>query len=582
MRALCRFKTTALTRTTDRRDDLIKIHGNLHGLKASQIKMIERIGRRRVSPDMVITPEIGRRLAHVSRETGRQTGILVDRSGQIDKVIVGTAKGIFLPDMSSDKSGLARLRGVRLVHTHLKEEPVSDEDLTDWTLLRLDWIAAIEVKSDGESGLVHSAHLVPHTADSQGWELSEPVSLYDLRPDFLETIEALEEEFASVRRAASPAEGQECAILVHVATGSYESARESIEELRELANTTGIVPVDIVIQKRRKVDPRFVVGRGKLKDLIGLSMRRGAEMIVFDITLSPGQTRAIADFTELKVLDRTQVILDIFAQRATSTEAKIQVELAQLKYMLPRLGEKNTAMSRLTGGIGGRGPGETKLEINRRRVRDKIHRLEKEIEKIGQRRALRRSLRRRHSLPVVSIVGYTNAGKSTLLNSLTHSAVTVENKLFATLNPASRRLRFPKERDVIVTDTVGLIRDLPPDLMSAFRATFEEVHDADLLVHVVDVANPNFEHRVDEVNRILPQLELDQKTTILLFNKIDLVPPRTVSNLCRIHGAVPISARDTSTFRPLLDRMHRLLWKEPLTTDHDVCGEAGPQSPPDL
>jgi GTP-binding protein HflX len=534
--------------------------------------MIERIGRRRVSPDMVITPEVGRYLAQVSRETGRQTGILVDRRGQIDKIIVGTAKGIFLPDMSSDTSGLARLRGVRLIHTHLNEEPLSGEDLTDLTLLRLDWITAIGVKSDGEPGLVHSAHLVPHTADNHAWELSEPVSLYDIRPDFLETIEALEEEFAGVRRAASTSDGQECAILVHVATGSYESARESLEELEELARTTGLVPADTVIQKRRKIDPRFVVGRGKLKDLIGLSMQRGAEMMVFDMNLSPGQIRAIADFTELKILDRTQVILDIFAQRATSTEAKMQVELAQLKYLLPRLAEKNTAMSRLTGGIGGRGPGETKLEINRRRVREKIHRLERETEKIGQRRALRRSRRKRHGLPVVSILGYTNAGKSTLLNSLTHSAVTVENKLFATLNPASRRLRFPKERDVIITDTVGLIRDLPPDLMSAFRATFEEVHDADLLVHVVDIANPDFEHRIDEVNRILPQLELDQKTTILLFNKIDLVPPQVVSNLCRIHDAIPISARDTSTFRPLLDRMHRLLWQEPLMAEIDLCG----------
>ncbi len=531
---------------------------------------------------MVITPEVGRYLAQISRETGRQTGILVDRRGQIDKVIVGTARGIFLPDMSSDKAELARLRGVRLIHTHLAEEPLSDEDLTDLTLLRLDWIAAIGVKSDGEPGLVHSAHLVPHAAESRAWELSEPVSLHDIRPDFLETIEALEKEFASVRRAASPAEGKERAILVHVATGSYESARESIEELGELAHTTGIIPADTVIQKRRKVDPRFVVGQGKLKDLIGLSMQRGAEMIVFDMNLSPGQIRAIADFTELKILDRTQVILDIFAQRATSTEAKMQVELAQLNYLLPRLGERNTAMSRLTGGIGGRGPGETKLEINRRRVRDKIHRLEREIEKIGQRHALQRSRRKRHGLPVVSILGYTNAGKSTLLNSLTHSAVSVENKLFATLNPASRRLRFPKERDVIMTDTVGLIRDLPADLMSAFRATFEEAQDAQLLLHVVDIANPNFEHRVDEVNRILPQLELDKKPTILLFNKTDLVSADMVANLCKIHGAVPISARDTSTFRPLLDRMHRLLWKEPLMVESNAVETTETRSSLDL
>lgn len=525
-----------------------------------------------MSPDSVITPEVGRYLAQVSRSTGRQIGILVDRRGQIDKIIVGTAKGIFLPDISSERPGLTRLRGMRLIHTHLSGEPLSEEDLTDLTLLRLDWIAAITVNADGEPGLVHTAHLVPQNADNHPWLLDKPVALHDIPSDFLESIEALEEEFASVRRAASPAEAGERAILVHVTTGSYESACESLAELEELVRTTGVVSVQSVVQRRRKIDPQFAVGRGKLEELVGLSMQRGAELIIFDMNLTPGQVKTIADFTELKVLDRTQVILDIFAQRAMSTEAKMQVELAQLKYLLPRLSEKNTAMSRLTGGIGGRGPGETKLEINRRRARDKIHRLEKEIDRIGQRRALRRSLRDRHALPVVSIVGYTNAGKSTLLNFLTHSDVTVEDKLFATLNPASRRLRFPRERDVIVTDTVGLIRDLPPDLMSAFRATFEEIRDADLLVHVVDVSNPHFEHRVEEVSRILHQLELDATSTILLFNKIDLCDPEIVSNLCRIHNAVPVCARDTSTFGPFLSMMHRHLWKEPLITHQETSG----------
>ena len=532
--------------------------------------MIERIGRRRVSHGMVVTPEVGKYLAEVSHEIGRQIGILVDRRGQIEKIVVGTARGVFLPDMSSDKPGLARFRGVRLIHTHLHEEPLSEEDLTDLTLLRLDWITAIGVKPDGMPGLVYSAHLVAHNAEDHAWELTESTTLYDLNPDFLEIIESLEEEFDRVRHAASPIEGRDRAILVHAATGSYESARESIAELEELARTTGLVVVDTVIQKRHMIDPKFVVGQGKLKELIGRSMQRGAEMIVFDMNLTAGQIKAVADFTELKILDRTQIILDIFAQRARTTEAKIQVELAQLKYLLPRLAEKNTAMSRLTGGIGGRGPGESKLEINRRRARDKIHRLEHEIEKIGQRRYVRRSLRKQHGLPVVSIVGYTNAGKSTLLNSLTHSDVTVEDKLFATLNPASRRLRFPKERDVIITDAVGLIRDLPPDLLSAFRATFEEVQDADLLLHVVDISNPHFEHRISEVNGILRQLELDQKKTILLFNKTDLLQHEPVFNLCRIHDAIPLCAYDTSTFGALLDRMHQLLWQEPLVHHRDT------------
>jgi GTP-binding protein HflX len=299
-----------------------------------------------------------------------------------------------------------------------------------------------------------------------------------------------------------------------------------------------------------------------MKDLVFRSMQFGADILIFDQSLNPSQLRAITDMTELKVLDRTQIILDIFAQHASSTDGKIQVELAQLKYLLPRLVTKNTAMSRLTGGIGGRGPGETKLEINRRRARDKIIRLEKMLRDSARSRTLRRTQRRRQGLPIISIVGYTNAGKSTLLNSLTDSHVSVADKLFATLDTSSRRLRFPREREVIITDTVGFIRDLPPELIAAFRATLEELQDADLLVHVADASSPYLEGHIDVVEKTLADLELNGTPRLLALNKIDRIPADTVTGLVRRFGGVAICALERDSLHPLLREMDAGLWPE--------------------
>src|SRR5207344_1401685 len=302
-------------------------------------------------------------------------------------------------------------------------------------------------------------------------------------------------------------------------------------------------------------DPKFLVGRGKLDEILLRAMQLGAEAVIFDPDLTPGQARAISEASELKVLDRTMLILDIFAQHATSRDGKLQVELAQLRYALPRLVEKNTMMSRLTGGIGGRGPGETKLEINRRRARERIHRLEKEIDRFGEQRAGRRQARVRRGLPVVAIVGYTNAGKSTLLNTLTGSEVLAENKLFATLDPTTRRLRFPREREIILADTVGFIRDLPRDLAQAFRATLEELDEADLLLHVVDAADPDHEEQMAAVDRILGDLGLAETPRLLVMNKIDLIPPDQRAAAVRAEagaGAIAVSARDRHSTGPLL------------------------------
>jgi GTP-binding protein HflX len=347
----------------------------------------------------------------------------------------------------------------------------------------------------------------------------------------------------------------ERAYLIGKTVGREWEIEESLEELEELARSSGVQVVGRTIQRRDAVDHRFVVGRGKLREIVIDALQKGAGVLVFDTELSPHQVRSIADFTELKVIDRSQLILDIFAQRARSREGRIQVELAQLKYALPRLGEKDDALSRLTGGIGGRGPGETKLEIDRRRIHSRIGFLEKQIDKLGKQRSLRRGLRNRRMTPVISIVGYTNAGKSTLLNNLTKSRVIVEDKLFATLDPTSRRLRFPRETEVIITDTVGFLKDLPEALVTAFSATLDELSDADLLLHVIDVSNPVFEQQMEAVEKLLEELDLNAIPVIRVFNKGDLVGPERLENICRRHDGIGISALSSKTFPPLVERM---------------------------
>jgi GTP-binding protein HflX len=330
-------------------------------------------------------------------------------------------------------------------------------------------------------------------------------------------------------------------------------------ELRELALSGGIDVVGSVIQQKSNPDSRLLIGRGKLQDLAIFALQDAATMIIFDQELNPSQIRSITDQIEFKVMDRTQLILDIFAQRARTREGKLQVELAQLKYILPRLVTKNTAMSRLTGGIGGRGPGETKLEINRRRARERITRLEKALLAVRQQRSQQKEKRRKNNLPVISIIGYTNAGKSTLLNTLTKSRVVAESRLFATLDPSSRRLRFPRDFEVIITDTVGFIRDLPKDLMAAFRATLEELESADLLLHIIDISNPRFEEQIKSVEKILADLKLHKTPTMRVLNKIDLVDSQTSIRLGRQLKGTAISAKSKSTLRPLMEEMETIL-----------------------
>jgi GTP-binding protein HflX len=559
---MAKYRYRRVLPTDRRRKRLKEIHGNTFGLKPSELQQLRNTYRRRVSPHEIVSPELARHLSELSRETNRQIGVLLNRKGEVDSVVVGNAHKLELPDIGRARAGQVRLRGLRLVHTHLKSEPLTRDDLTDLALLRLDLVAAIGVRPDGLPGVLHFAHLVPANGEGSYWRTETLPSVHGEQPDLASTLEALEGELA-LGAGARTISDRERAILVAVSLdGDRGSAEASLAELRELARTAGVEVLEAVLQVRREADPRYLIGRGKLEELNLKSMQLGADLLVFDKDLSPSQSRHIAEATSLKVLDRTQLILDIFAQRAQSADGKIQVELAQLKYLLPRLAQSDDSLSRLAGGIGGRGPGETKLEIDRRRVRDRIAHLESRIDHLSGERHVRRGRRQRRELPVVSIVGYTNAGKSTLLNALTRSEVLTEDKLFATLDPTSRRLRFPAEREVIITDTVGFIRDLPRDLLAAFRATLEELDDASLLLHVVDAADPAHDAQVQAVERILDGLGLSSKPRLLVWNKSDRLAPETVAMLLRTRGGVAVSASQGTGLEALLHKADRTLFAE--------------------
>lgn len=532
-----------------------KLFGNIGGLKASHIRKLGNLYRRRLQPQFLITFELARDISRLSHEIRRQIGLLINRQGKIAYVIVGDHQKIVIPDIRDYRAAPGRLRGLRCIHTHLNNEPLTTDDLTDLALLRLDIMAAITMTETGYFHKAHVGYILPKSSHGKPFQILNPLNPNDLNIECLELIQSLEAELALVTSLHKGDTGKERALLVSVTTAYRQIAMSSLEELEDLSISCGIDVVEKILQLRRKVNSKFLMGPGKLQELIILALQKGATLIIFDQELNPSQIRSITDQIDLKVIDRTQLILDIFAQRAQTKEGKLQVELAQLKYLLPRLIAKNTAMSRLTGGIGGRGPGETKLEINRRRVRDRIKRLENDLWLVRKQRKQQKSKRNKKDLPVISIIGYTNAGKSTLLNTLTKSHVRVENRLFATLDPSSRRLKFPKDIEVIITDTVGFIKNLPKDLIVAFRATLEELESANLLLHIIDISNPRFKDQVKSVEKILLDLNLDDIPLIRVLNKKDLVDKATTEKLSRNFDATAISAKGNSTLMPLIEKM---------------------------
>ncbi|MDX1387874.1 MAG: GTPase HflX [Acidobacteriota bacterium] len=548
-------------------------------------------------------------MAAASAALNRRVGVLVDRAGRIEAVAVGDAKTITVPRQPSAPAGRDRFCTLRFLSTRRGNEELSPPELSPLALHRLDALAVIGVKDNGQPGPVRVAHLLPADereserrrkkrgdngvaaplppgavvpavgkrtrrergrrdedviADGERYRLFSPRPASLITEDFLDLIRALEQEFERRRERTKLAGKDGRAILVHVTTSQRSGAEASLDELADLAASSDLDVVDRILQRRQSFDPRTLMGAGKLEDLIIRALRLQADFIVVDQDLAPNQARTIAEATDLKVIDRTQLILDIFARRARTREGKIQVELAQLKYLLPRLMTRgDSGLSCLMGGIGGRGPGEQKLEIDRRRVRERIRALERLLQAERRRREQRRARRRDRDIPVISLVGYTNAGKSTLLNLLTRSDVFVEKRMFATLDPTSRRLRLPREREVVINDTVGFIRDLPPDLIAAFRATLEEIEDSDLIVHLVDGSHDGHEARIEAVERILVELGYGNIPRLLVFNKTDLADPDHLVELTAGRDALLISAVRGDGIEELLQRIDDALPQRP-------------------
>lgn len=540
-----------------------EIYGHTSGLAPRAKKALERIYRRRVPLDQIATPELVRSLAEASRETKRQVGVLVHRSGEVDAVIVGTATGLMLPDIGRLRAAQGRFRALRLVHTHLFGEELTRDDLTDLTRLRLDLVAAVLLTPEGEPRAFTWAHNVPHAkGEAPKYEVGGPIPWGRPQPHFGNLIQALEQEFSGVGQHHTVEAKDGRAILIHVGKRGPGASREADASLRELANlarTAGAEVVDEITQLRERIDPKFVMGKGKIDEVVMRAIDLDAQTLIFDRNLTPAQISGVAAQTDLKVIDRTQLILDIFAQRAETRDGKLQVETAQLKYALPRLGTRDDALSRLTGGIGGRGPGETKLEIGRRRARERLTRLERQLRDLKRQRAERRRQRRRGDTPVIAIVGYTNAGKSTLLNTLTGAGVLVEDRLFATLDTRARQLYLPVGANAVLTDTVGFIRDMPRDLFAAFRATFEEAADADLLLELVDASDPEQAKYIETTHELLEMLELDGIPRLRVYNKVDRLSAAQAAAFGNEMDAVTVSALQKDTTRILLGEIERML-----------------------
>jgi len=480
----------------------------------------------------------------ISKETSRQIGLIINRRGLVEYVIVGDNRRIEIPPLSTERTGRARFRGVRFIHTHLRGELLSREDLTDLALLQLDLVACITDMRGERGEAIHAGYLIPENREGRTWDFMEPGPVSEMDLDFTEFITELENEFVRERGRfyVTKDRHDRCVIVSVVIPGREKNVDDYTAEMRDLCYSAGITAVDTVVQRPKELHPRYLIGRGKVEEIVMKCQQLGADLLVFDEELTPGQIKNISEITELKVIDRNQLILDIFAGRANTTESKIQVELAQLRYILPRLTEKSTAFSRLMGGIGGRGPGEQKLEVDRRRIRDRIAFLERRLTEIRKVREKKRERRRASSIPIVSIVGYTNSGKSTLLNLLTKSRVEVEDKPFSTLNPTTRMIKYPERKRIILTDTVGFITRLPEVLLRAFMATLEELEDAHILLHLVDISAPDLEDRIASVENVIDGLNLTAKRRLIVFNKTDRVDPAVVANVERRYDAVSISS----------------------------------------
>ncbi|NJM71132.1 MAG: GTPase HflX [Scytonema sp. RU_4_4] len=540
------------------------IFGNLQGLKSSQLKQIQRLYHQRIPGDRITTPEFSQRLAAISTEINQPVCAYLNRRGQVIRVGVGTPRQTQIPPLELPRYGAERLSGIRCIATHLKPEPPNEAALTSMALQRLDALVMLNItgtgfqrRGGGATGYVkeaYLAHLTPQDARAlittpasltepknnlpyTNWSVSPPMSVDMLtNQDFIELVEGLEAEFRREFVAQDVDTDNDRVLIVGVVTDdtTAQQFQDTLEELGRLVDTAGGEVLQMMRQKRSRIHPQTVVGEGKVQEIAIAAQTLGANLIVFDRDLSPTQVRNLESQIGVRVVDRTEVILDIFAQRAQSRAGKLQVELAQLEYMLPRLAGRGQAMSRLGGGIGTRGPGETKLETERRAIGRRISRLQQEVNQLQAHRERLRQRRQHQEVPSVAIVGYTNAGKSTLLNTLTNAEVYTADQLFATLDPTTRRLAVPhgetdEPQEILVTDTVGFIHELPASLMDAFRATLEEVTEADALLHLVDLSHPAWLSHIRSVREILSQMPITPGPALVVFNKIDEVDSKNLA-----------------------------------------------------
>ncbi|MBD1897741.1 GTPase HflX [Coleofasciculus sp. FACHB-129] len=552
------------------------IYGNLQGLKSSHLKQLQRLYHQRLPGDCLTTPEFAQRLAAISTEINQPMCAYINRRGQVIRVGVGTPRQTQIPPLELPRYGAERLSGIRCIATQLKPEAPNEAALTAMAMQRLDALVVIsltgtgfERRGGGATGYIketYIAHLVPHPETP--WSLSPPMSLDVLaNQDFLELVDGLEAEFQREFVARQVDIDHDRVLLVGLMTGDRtpQQFQDGLQELARLVDTAGGQVLETIQQKRPRPHPQTVVGEGKVQEIALTAQTLGVNLIVFDRDLSPAQVRNLEVQTGIRVVDRTEVILDIFAQRAQSGAGKLQVELAQLEYMLPRLTGRGQAMSRLGGGIGTRGPGETKLETERRAIARRIARLQQEVNQLQAHRSRLRLSRQHQEVPSLALVGYTNAGKSTLLNVLTNAEVYTADQLFATLDPTTRRLTIPdavtaEPQQIVLTDTVGFIHELPPSLVDAFRATLEEVTEADALLHVVDLSHPAWQSQIRSVMTILSEMPITPGPVLVVFNKIDEVDGDTlVLAQEEFPQAVFISASQRLGLETLRQRMSQLV-----------------------
>ena len=530
-----------------------EIYGNLKGIRNSVIDELKTFYDIRIEGGSLLNTELAMRMADVTDFINREVSVYLSRSGQVLAVAVGNDQSVELPPVEG-RRGTSRLSGVRCVHTHPNGNPnLSGVDISALKNNRFDAMVAIGVTSPNFSESVLTFGMITGIDENEQYEVECYGTLTPTEaegiffPNLVATVERILDKQSG---SASLAQGTERAIIVGMEYGGGASiigwsADDSLEELKQLADTAGAEVVARFLQKRPKPDPAFFIGRGKVQELALYVPQETVDLCIFDDELSPAQQRNIEQAMGVRVLDRTALILDIFAQRAHTNEGKLQVELAQLQYTLPRIMGKGLSLSRLGGGIGTRGPGETKLEVDRRRIRDRIAYIKGCISKVKNVRTLQRSGRAKASVPTVSLVGYTNAGKSTLLNTLTNSDIYAQDQLFATLDPTTRQLELPNKQQAILTDTVGFIQRLPHQLVAAFQSTLEEVVEADVLLHVIDVSHELYKEQANAVYHVLEELGAKDKTIITVYNKIDKLPEGSAlaERLAREENSICISAK---------------------------------------